>query len=399
MNKKDLTMLIMAKRTLDYQKDPNPDNWVTMKGSHVHLENGKIDGGAGGKFNGQSYKGTKKQAHAGKSEESSTFSKKYESKAREAVEYWVNTHYKNPSDKNIKESVDNVRSQMEHLLKTAERNLSDAKKTGKEELIKNYQDKYDEAKGTLEALNNYYDGGPVKEEQKNKSDKNISGTNTYVNNIQSAVNKRKEIENRYRELAYAKTNSPEYSERRKLLEEKAKLQDKIDEAGKNILKAHAEKLKNVTQSNEKLNEKEVEQIQKDFEFVKKHVSEDSGLRDAVNQGMEYLKRVSVSEQPKLGAPKSPKKKVDPASSEAQAKRQAIVDDVMKNSFVSNKVNEASKKLIAEANKDYGGDHETSVMLENVVKEKDGKYITLKIVAKDKTGKSKFPQTKSITFKV
>jgi hypothetical protein len=104
----------------------------------------------------------------------------------------------------------------------------------------------------------------------------------------------------------------------------------------------------------------------------------------------------AAKEPKLGAPK---KKTDPASSEAKAKRQAIVDDVMKNSFVSNKVNEASKKLIDKANKDYGGDHETSVMLENVVKEKDGKYVTLKIVAKDKTGKSKFPQTKSITFKV
>lgn len=196
MDKKQLTMLIMAKKTLDYQKDPNPDNWVTMKGSHVHLENGKIDGGAGGKFNGQSYKGTKKQAHAGKS--TGTSSKKYESKARESVEYWVNTHYKNPSDKNIKESVDNVRSQMEHRLKTAERNLSDAKKTGKEELIKSYQEKYDEAKGTLEALNNYYDGGTVKKEPAAKSGKSDVGENglAYLRSI-SHVNSSAEEETGY----------------------------------------------------------------------------------------------------------------------------------------------------------------------------------------------------------
>lgn len=54
MNKKDLVMLIMAKKTLDYQKDPNPENWRTIKGAKVHIdENGKIDGGAGGKFNGK----------------------------------------------------------------------------------------------------------------------------------------------------------------------------------------------------------------------------------------------------------------------------------------------------------------------------------------------------------
>ena len=270
MNKNDLVMLIMAKKTLDYQKDPNPDNWVTISGAKVHLdEGGKIDGGAKGKFNGKSYSGTKKSHKSATG--SSESSKKYESKAREAVEYWVNTHYKNPSDKNIKDSVESVRMQMESMVKSAERNLNDAKKTGKEDLIKKYQDKFDEAKGTLEALNNYYDGGTVKKES--------------------------------------------------------------------------------------------------------------------------------AKEPKLGAPKSPKKKIDPASTEAQAKRQAIADDMMKRTFVKGKVEEASKKLIAEANKDYGGDHETSVMLENVVKDKDGAYVTLKIVAKDKTGKSRFPQSHSMTFKV
>ena len=97
MDKKDLVMLIMAKKTLDYNKDPNPDNWVTMKGSHVHLENGKIDGGAGGKFNGQSYKGSKKQAHAGKSTETKTENKAdlekrlKELKSKRDDHYWTIT--------------------------------------------------------------------------------------------------------------------------------------------------------------------------------------------------------------------------------------------------------------------------------------------------------------------
>ena len=41
----------------NYPKDPNPDNWRTINGSKVHLENGKIDGGAGGKFSGTYWKG------------------------------------------------------------------------------------------------------------------------------------------------------------------------------------------------------------------------------------------------------------------------------------------------------------------------------------------------------
>ena len=37
----------------DYPKDPNPKNWRTISGAHVHLDNnGNYDGGAGGKFNG-----------------------------------------------------------------------------------------------------------------------------------------------------------------------------------------------------------------------------------------------------------------------------------------------------------------------------------------------------------
>jgi hypothetical protein len=66
MKTNDFLYLALLHRTLDYEKDPNPDNWITIKGTHTHLENGKINGGAGGKFNGRGYTGTKKQAHAGK---------------------------------------------------------------------------------------------------------------------------------------------------------------------------------------------------------------------------------------------------------------------------------------------------------------------------------------------
>ena len=44
-----------------YQKDPNPEHWRTISGAKVHLTNGKIDGGAGGKFNGRVYIGKKSQ--------------------------------------------------------------------------------------------------------------------------------------------------------------------------------------------------------------------------------------------------------------------------------------------------------------------------------------------------
>lgn len=37
----------------DYEPDPNPENWRTINGAKVHINNeGYIDGGAGGKFNG-----------------------------------------------------------------------------------------------------------------------------------------------------------------------------------------------------------------------------------------------------------------------------------------------------------------------------------------------------------
>ena len=37
----------------DYEPDSNPENWRTINGAHVHIDSeGNIDGGAGGKFNG-----------------------------------------------------------------------------------------------------------------------------------------------------------------------------------------------------------------------------------------------------------------------------------------------------------------------------------------------------------
>ncbi len=43
---------IRALDTKGYPDDLNPENWKTINGSHVHLdENGNYDGGAGGKFN------------------------------------------------------------------------------------------------------------------------------------------------------------------------------------------------------------------------------------------------------------------------------------------------------------------------------------------------------------
>jgi hypothetical protein len=49
----------------DYPKDPDPKNWRTIEGSHVHLTNGKIDGGAGGKFSGHTWTGREKHSFIG----------------------------------------------------------------------------------------------------------------------------------------------------------------------------------------------------------------------------------------------------------------------------------------------------------------------------------------------
>lgn len=54
----NVNSLIIAARILDaaYAKDPNPENWRTINGARVHVdENGDADGGAGGKFNGNKF--------------------------------------------------------------------------------------------------------------------------------------------------------------------------------------------------------------------------------------------------------------------------------------------------------------------------------------------------------
>lgn len=57
-----LVGLQLSRLTLDkvYPRDPNPEHWRTINGSKVHLTNGKIDGGAGGKFSGNTWTGTRK---------------------------------------------------------------------------------------------------------------------------------------------------------------------------------------------------------------------------------------------------------------------------------------------------------------------------------------------------
>lgn len=60
-----ISPLIMAVRILDatYPKDQNPENWRTISGAKVHLDgNGDIDGGAGGKFTGESFTGKSSKA-------------------------------------------------------------------------------------------------------------------------------------------------------------------------------------------------------------------------------------------------------------------------------------------------------------------------------------------------
>ncbi len=63
-------MRIIA-RALDYAKDPDPNHWKTINGSHVHLDkNGNYDGGAGSKFNGRHHYGKGWKAQAKKNQPS-----------------------------------------------------------------------------------------------------------------------------------------------------------------------------------------------------------------------------------------------------------------------------------------------------------------------------------------
>ena len=61
---KNELIVLYGMRTLDYEKDPNPEHWRTISGAKVHLDqNGEIDGGAGGKFTGNYWDGKKGQQH------------------------------------------------------------------------------------------------------------------------------------------------------------------------------------------------------------------------------------------------------------------------------------------------------------------------------------------------
>ena len=61
---KNELIVLYGMRTLDYEKDPDPDHWRTISGAKVHLDNnGEIDGGAGGKFTGNYWDGKKGQQH------------------------------------------------------------------------------------------------------------------------------------------------------------------------------------------------------------------------------------------------------------------------------------------------------------------------------------------------
>ena len=58
-----LNTMTLDSMTWDWEKDPNPENWRTIRGAKVHLNYGKIDGGAGGKFKGNAWLGKKSHGH------------------------------------------------------------------------------------------------------------------------------------------------------------------------------------------------------------------------------------------------------------------------------------------------------------------------------------------------
>lgn len=59
-----------------HPKDPDPKNWRTINGSKVHLTEGKIDGGAGGKFSGKAWTGKAKHEFTPKEKEGVTKAEK-----------------------------------------------------------------------------------------------------------------------------------------------------------------------------------------------------------------------------------------------------------------------------------------------------------------------------------
>ena len=174
------------------------DRWVTIggededgSGQHVLIkENGTIVAGFGtGKNvkNAFSEKSGESKGSAGGAKPEAP-KRDYEKEAREAVEYWHKTHYSKETGENIKASVENVRSQMESRLRKAEKNLNEAKRLGKPEIEKEFQDKYDEAKGQLDALNKYYDGGTVKAPKEPRSARSESSERAFNKAKESAKN-------------------------------------------------------------------------------------------------------------------------------------------------------------------------------------------------------------------
>lgn len=94
-----------------HPKDPDPKNWRTINGSKVHLTEGKIDGGAGGKFTGKEWTGKTKHEFTPKEKAAESSSmpnfKKLPEESQKKLEH-VTTHALNAwgsnGDKNSKEA-------------------------------------------------------------------------------------------------------------------------------------------------------------------------------------------------------------------------------------------------------------------------------------------------------
>lgn len=142
----------------DFSHDP--EDWITINGSHVEIgEGGKIVGGAGGKLNGSVYKGSQKAKYAAQ---------------------------KNTRQSNIKElrsRVDSLGKKMEKLAKARSYSGSKEDEANQKEYYKT-QKQYNEAKS---ALNQQLD----KEAAERK--KAATGNKTFVNSFGEAT--KREITN------------------------------------------------------------------------------------------------------------------------------------------------------------------------------------------------------------
>lgn len=181
----------------------NPEDWITINGAHVELgEGGQVVGGAGGKFNGSTYKGTQKTKHT------------------------------------------------------------------------------QQKSGTISSS-----GG--------------GGMSPQGSEIQTAAKRLAQIEKGQREDGTIATTSKELLEMRK---QRAGLQEKIDKASESRMRESAPLIQNAMQPGygKGLNEQQyakfkqdVGSYKQDFESIKKHASEDSGLREAANQGLTIIGRVET----------------------------------------------------------------------------------------------------------